>query len=79
MVQAKGCPTRQRQGQGIAIKIGTIIGITITGLRIIGSHCCATMTLCHAGYPPPSKIVTERHMDGLIRYSSLILEYEEHL
>jgi hypothetical protein len=44
MVEAKGCPTRRWQAQGITKTIGTKIGKTITiGIIIIVSHYCATM------------------------------------
>jgi hypothetical protein len=64
MVRAKGCPTWQRQCQGIRITtaLGKAMTIRITvGLKItIGSHCCATMTPGYAGSLPPEENTTDR-------------------
>jgi hypothetical protein len=72
MVDAKGCPSWRRQGQGIAITIEittetlTIrikVGIEITvGLTITrGSHCCATITRGHAGCLPTWQNAIDRY------------------
>jgi hypothetical protein len=58
MVQVKGCPTQQREGQGITVTVGTAVTIRITviGLTItIGSHFCAAVTSSYAGCLPPMK------------------------
>jgi hypothetical protein len=53
MAEAKGCPTRRKQGQGITIIETTItIGIITIIIELtitIYFHCCATMTPGHAG------------------------------
>jgi hypothetical protein len=84
----EGCPTWQRQGQGMTITMRTTTRGTMTVKIIIGITIWLTITvdsIVVKQWPPVMEHAYvlrkpwQTDMDGPIRYSSLMLEHEEHL